>query len=151
MPSADPPLLLRRRLIDRLQQSRVALIEAGAGYGKSVLAHQFRQSLEIGAPYVALGPPDRDIGVLIGSMRRALISARLSDLVAATEVEEPARWVERLLDALTATEDEILLIIDDAHHVRTPEAAALLLRLAAGLPPQHRLLVAGRSFDRHLQ
>jgi ATP/maltotriose-dependent transcriptional regulator MalT/DNA-binding SARP family transcriptional activator len=137
----------RGRLLDRLLRAPIGLVEAGAGYGKSVLVSQYRRRLGIATAYVPLGPPDADPGVLVGSLRRALAAARLSDLIAVTEgATSPQEWVERLLDALSVSDDGLLIAFDDAHHLRTPESAALLVRLARVLPPPHRLFVASRGF-----
>ncbi len=119
-------------------------MEAGAGYGKSVLARQYQQELGVATAFVPAGPPDDDPAVLMGSVRRALLASRLSDLTSATDVTDPAAGVERLLDALAALPVPLLVVLDDAHHLRGAEAAGLVLRLARGLPAPHRLLV-GRA------
>jgi ATP/maltotriose-dependent transcriptional regulator MalT/DNA-binding SARP family transcriptional activator len=140
-----PQQVVRDRLLDRLRSSPVALVEAGAGYGKSVLAWQHQRDLGVAAAFVPLGPPDDDPAVLIGSLRRALLGSRLSDLAAATDVAEPGGALERLLDALAETSLPLLVVLDDAHHLRGAEVAALVLRLARGLPAPHRLLVCARQ------
>ena len=135
----------RDRLIAPLLTGQVGLVEAGAGYGKSVLAWQYREALGVAAAFVPLGAPDRDAAVLVSSLRRALLNANLSDLASATDVAEPAAWVERLLDALAEYETGILLVLDDAHHLSGADSAALVLRLARGIASHHRLLIAARS------
>lgn len=135
----------RRRLVSRLLAGRVGLVEAGAGFGKSVLAAQFRRTLGIATVYVPLGPQDADPAVLMTSLRRALRSARLSDLLSATDVAEPVGWIDRLLDALVGSDAGVLLVLDDAHHLDSADSAALVIRLARGLPAQHRLLIAARN------
>lgn len=54
----------------------------------------------------------------------------------------PQEWVERLLDGLTGGGDPVLVMLDDAHHLASAEAAAPAVRVARGLPAPHRLLVA---------
>jgi ATP/maltotriose-dependent transcriptional regulator MalT/DNA-binding SARP family transcriptional activator len=135
----------RDRLVAQLLAGRVGVVEASAGFGKSVLASQLRQALGWATVYVPLGSPDAAAEVLIASLRRVLRSARLSDLLTATDVTEPGLWVERLLDVLADTPEGVLLILDDAHHVRTDASASLVMRLARGLPTQHRILIAARS------
>jgi DNA-binding SARP family transcriptional activator/ATP/maltotriose-dependent transcriptional regulator MalT len=134
----------RDRLIRTLLASPIGLIEAGAGYGKSVLARQYQRELGVATAFVPAGPPDDDPAVLMGSVRRALMASRLSDLTSATDVTDPAAGVERLLDALAALPVPLLVVLDDAHHLRSAEVAGLVLRLARGLPAPHRLLVAAR-------
>jgi ATP/maltotriose-dependent transcriptional regulator MalT/DNA-binding SARP family transcriptional activator len=128
-----------------LASSRVAVVEAGAGYGKSVLASQLREALGLATAYVPLDCADAAPAMLIASLRRALRAARLSDLVAAVGEwpSEPSAWVERLLDILANVEGELLLIFDDAHRLGS-EAASLVVRVARGLPAGHRLVVCAR-------
>jgi DNA-binding SARP family transcriptional activator len=129
----------------------VGVVEAGAGYGKSVLASAYRQALGVATAFVPLGPPDGDAAVLSSSLRRALLAAKLSDLASTTDVDEPAARIDRLLDALVDTDAPLLLILDDAHHLGGSEAAALVLRLAHGLPEPHRLLVTARRLPLDLE
>ncbi len=135
----------RERLVEQLFAARVGVVEAGAGSGKSVLASQFRRALGVATLYVPLGPPDADPAVLVSSFRRGLRSARLSDLLSATDVAESTGWIDRLLDALVDSEAGVLVVLDDVHHLAGSDSAALVIRLARGLPERHRLLVAARS------
>ncbi len=143
--------MTRERLLAQLLEGRIGVIEAGAGFGKSVLASQYREALGVASVNVPLDASDGDVDMLIASIRRALRTGRLSDLVSATGVAKPALWVERLLDSLAESSEGVLVILDDAHWISSPEAAALVVRLARGLPPQHRLLVAARSLPRTLE
>ena len=61
------------RLPSRLRAGSVALVEAGAGYGKSVLAWQFRRDLGVATAFVPAGPQDDDPAILMGSLRRAVL------------------------------------------------------------------------------
>jgi len=92
--------VVRDRLVAGLLARPVGVIEAGAGYGKSVLARQYQRELGVATAFVPLGPPDDDPAILVGSLRRAFAASKLSDLAAATDVTDPAAAVERLLDAL---------------------------------------------------
>jgi ATP/maltotriose-dependent transcriptional regulator MalT/DNA-binding SARP family transcriptional activator len=143
--------VVRNRLLSQLRASSVALVEAGAGYGKSVLAWQYRRDLGVAAAFVPLGPPDDDPAILMGSLRRALLASKLSDLASATDVADPAAGVERLLDALAGSRVPLLAVLDDAHHLRGPEVTDLVLRLARSLPAPHRLLVAARQLSPGLE
>jgi len=128
----------------------LGIVEAGAGYGKSVLASAYRQALGVATAFVPLAPADADAGVLASSLRRALLAAKLSDLAAATEADEPVARVDRLLDALVEIDSPLLVVLDDAHHLTRPDAAALVLRLAHGLRAPHHLLVTARRLPAEL-
>ncbi len=136
----------RERLLSQLVASRVAVVEAPAGFGKSVLASQLRQELGIATAYVQLDRADAEPVMFVATVRRALRAARLSDLAAATGSDsavDPAAAIELLLDALVEVETELLLVFDDAHRLGD-DAGAILMRLVRGLPARHRLLISAR-------
>ncbi|MGD0376927.1 MAG: AAA family ATPase [Streptosporangiaceae bacterium] len=136
--------MVRHRLLSELLAGPVGVVEAGAGYGKSVLARQFQRELGVATAFVPAGPQDDDPAILMGSLRRSFVASKLSDLASATDVGDPAVAGERLLDALARLHVPLLVVLDDAHHLRQPQVAALVLRLARGLPAPHRLIVTGR-------
>lgn len=141
----------RPRLVERLLDVGVTVIEAPAGYGKSVLASEYRSALGVAALWVPLAPPDADLAVLASSLRRALRATRLSDLSSVMETVAPEQWADRFLDLLARASDPLLIVLDDAHHLLTADCASLVLRLARGLPPPHRMVVAVRQLPAELE
>jgi DNA-binding SARP family transcriptional activator len=141
----------RERLVNRLLDGRVGVVEAAAGYGKSTLAAALGARLSVSCASVPLGSPDDDVALLAASIRRGLHNARLSDLAAAMGGDNPAVWIDRLLDGLADRGDPVLFVVDDAHHLQKEAPAALLVRLARGLRPPHRLLVTARRLPAPLQ
>jgi ATP/maltotriose-dependent transcriptional regulator MalT len=76
-----PPYhVARRRLVTEMLGSSVAVVEAAAGYGKSVLASEYRDALGTACAWVPLGPHDDDASVLVSSLTRSFRAANLSDL-----------------------------------------------------------------------
>jgi DNA-binding SARP family transcriptional activator len=140
----------RDRLVSLLRVSRLAVVEAGAGFGKSVLAAEYQQALDIASAVVRLGPPDDEATTLVSSVRRALRGARLSDLAATMEAGSASTCIDAFLDVLSGSEEPMLLVFDDAHHLRREETAGLVFRLAGSLPPPHRLMVVARFLPAHL-
>jgi Bacterial transcriptional activator domain len=134
----------RGRLVGELIGSPVGVIEAAAGYGKSVLAGEYQAALGVACAWVSLGPPDDDPSVLVSSLRRAFRAAKLSDLYPALDGGDPERWPDRFLDALAGLADPLLVVLDDAHHLSGHPSAALVMRIAKGITLPHRLLVTGR-------
>jgi ATP/maltotriose-dependent transcriptional regulator MalT len=143
--------VVRDRLLGSLLAGSVGVVEAGAGYGKSVLARQYQRELGVATAFVPVGPPDDDPAMLLGALRRALLASKLSDLAAVTDVTDPAVAVERLLDALSQLRVPLLAVLDDAHHLRRPHVTALVLQLARGLPAPHRLLITARRLAGDLE
>ena len=60
-------------------------------------------------------------------------------------------WPDRLLDALADLQEPLLIVLDDAHHLTAEDCAAAVLRLASGMPPPHRLVVAARRLPAQLE
>lgn len=135
----------RDRLLDQLPPHRIAVVEAAAGFGKSTLAFDYARSLECAVAFVTLDEPDRDLSGFTASLRRSLHGAKLSDLAATMDVNDPAGRIEALLDGLAVTSSPLLLVFDDAHQVEGGDTATTIGRLARALPPPHRILVAARK------
>lgn len=138
-------LVPRARLIEALASSQIGLVEAGAGYGKSVLARQYERHLGIATAAVVLDSRDDTAEVFLASLGRALTAQKLSDLAAVTDVNESSGGVDRFLSALAETDTPLLVVLDDAHFLTSPDVERLVLRLARNLPGRHRLLVTARK------
>lgn len=139
--------VLRPRLIRELERGPIGLVEAGAGYGKSVLAAEYRAALaDAAAATVVLAPGDTEPTALLAQVARGLRRGGLTDT--ATIVEEgaaqPDEAIEALVDALVERAEPTLLVVDDLHNA-DGASAPLLVRLAQELPGRHRLLLLGRT------
>ena len=147
-----PPFhVARRRLVAELLGSSVAVVEAAAGYGKTVLASEYRDTLGIACAWVPLGPPDDDAAVLVSSLTRSFRAANLSDLASVLAATEPAEWPDRFLDAVSMLEEPLMVVLDDAHSLVSDQSAAVVLRLARGIASPHRLLVTSRALPPSLE
>jgi ATP/maltotriose-dependent transcriptional regulator MalT/DNA-binding SARP family transcriptional activator len=146
-----PHHVARPRLVNYLSGASVSVIEAPAGYGKSVLAAELSGALGIAHPWLAVAPADNDAATLAGAVRRALKVARLSDLTAVLANAGTSSWPDRLLDALADVKEPLLLVLDDVHHLAAEDCGTAVLRLASGMPPPHRMVVAARRLPAHLE
>ncbi len=141
----------RPRLVGPVVDRAIGIVEGGAGYGKSVLAAEVRNSLGVACAWVSLGPPAFDADGFAASLRRALRTARLSDLNGAMVADSASRSVEGLLEALSRTDDPLLIVLDDAHHLSDRRATELVIEISRSLPAPHRLLLTARALPRHLE
>lgn len=130
----------RPRLLERIRDARVVLIEAGSGYGKSTLIRQLTDTVGISSLEVTLGPREVGSAVLLERLRSAAIG-RSSDVVAALETGPAAP--ASLVALLESRTEPLSLVIDDAH-LLDGSAVALLSDLIAALGDRHRAVVAGR-------
>ena len=141
----------RPELFERLGRSaRVAVISAPPGSGKTVLLQSWVDQVRAERPaaYVLV---DRDQGDPQHFWRSVLEALRSTPAgSAAVQPITPAPdldgWaiVERLLADLMSLEQELILIIDDAHELVSSEAAKQLELLLLRAPPQLRFVLAGR-------
>jgi len=149
--SGDPKVvspeyhLRRARLLDQLSLARVALVVAGGGYGKSLLAAALAAELGIASAHVTLGPGDSDEAALVARVIAALARGRLVDSATAVRAvrASPALAMDELANALSRERGPVLVALDDAHFLG-PGAAGLVAAFGEQLPPGHRLLVLAR-------
>jgi DNA-binding SARP family transcriptional activator len=136
----------RPELVSRLKTERISLVEGPGGYGKTVLAGEFRESLGVASVNVQLDCRQREAAELVNEIARALRRAKLTHLSPVTTVvRDPDDIVDDLLEALGARTEVLLFSIDNAH-VLDETARRLVMRFAAELPRPHRLLVVKRGF-----
>jgi DNA-binding SARP family transcriptional activator len=142
---ANPPeindALLRpavlRRLLSRFE-SRVVVVQAGAGFGKTTaLTQAVEQNL--------LAPRGRD--VWIGCEPADTDADHLQRGIAGSLGLAHDAELAPILDAVAAASPtQVCLIFDDVHDIPDGSSGALLLhRLVADLPANGHLLLSGRS------
>lgn len=149
--------LQRPRVTAALQRALdypLTIVRAGAGYGKSTALAALTDT---GYPlaWYQLDNDDKDLQVfllyLITGVARAMsISDQpLALLEARDSAGAPLPWgqvVDALINEITlASDGPVLLVLDDAHHLRQiPQASAVLDRLLTYGPANLRLVLATR-------
>ncbi|HET6372552.1 MAG TPA: hypothetical protein VFG76_04555, partial [Candidatus Polarisedimenticolia bacterium] len=150
--------LRRPRLEDRLAAGlagRASLLTAGPGYGKSSLAARFLQERGCDSVWYRLDSFDRDPWMLFRYLIEG-IRQHVPDFGERSEnVRESLRSgggpVERLTDTFIRDAEEsldgqLIVVMDDVHHVADGgEAERALRRLLAYLPGTLHLILMGRS------
>ncbi len=152
-PALRPQLVTRARLVCRLQaglEPAVHLVHAPPGFGKSTLIAQLAEADDRPLVWLTLDERDADPVTLITDVVFAL--AGVDDL--AVDVLEgvaggPSAVVPsvlpRLVRLIAEAEDERLMILDDVHEVRSPEARDVLRAIVDHVPPGSSLVLAGRA------
>lgn len=144
MYSLPPYHVPRHRLVERCAGYKVVAIEAGGGFGKSVLGAELVADWCTVGVEVQLDSPGTDANLLVGRLRAAVLQAGFSDAAAAavSAGADAAGAVDALIGALA--KERCALLIDDAHHAG-PDAAGLLERLASHVVNDQRLIVLARK------
>ena len=144
MSRLPPHHVPRPRLTDRCAGASVVVVEAAAGYGKTVLGAELVESWGA-VPIEVLLEPDQLSGELLAARLRAAVArAGFTDAAEAMNAAgaDPAGAVDAMLDMLR--EESCAIIIDDAHHAAR-SAGQLIDRIAARVVSPQRLVILARQ------
>ena len=138
-----PPHHVRRpRLTDacRGEDALVVVVEAAAGYGKSVLAAELVEAWTAVPVEVLLEQGEVSAELLVARLHAAVDRAGFADAARsmAAAGADPVGAVDAMLASLEG--ESCAIVIDDAHHA-TRSAGALIDRIAGRLAPPQRLAV----------
>ena len=149
-------LVSRPHLTDRVQrgtQSKLTLISAPAGFGKSTLLAEWLGAMPAdrsGTAWLSLDPGDNDPVAFWTHVIAALRTvAPTVGAKALTLLESPDRSIEAvlapLLNELNALPDDIVLVLDDYHAIESPEIQVGMAFMLEHLPAQVHLVIATRA------
>jgi LuxR family maltose regulon positive regulatory protein len=125
-------LLERRRLLDRLRGAGtpLVLLQAPAGYGKSVLLAQWARLEPLPFRSIALTPAHNDPGLLLAALIEALAPVDPLPAAVISPTQSPLLdldvVVPRLEAALRERTSGTVLVLDELEHLRSEPALRLL-------------------------
>jgi LuxR family maltose regulon positive regulatory protein len=138
-------LLQRNRLVRRLAQATeipLVMLVAPAGYGKTTLvAHWLREDPRP-ARWLGLAEAGDDPQRLLGMIARSLDDLQEGPPRAGAGPRPTLGGVSRALDRVGRP---FVLVLDDLHHVRSPEALDALATIAELLPEGAQLVLSSRE------
>jgi ATP/maltotriose-dependent transcriptional regulator MalT len=153
------PVLPRPRLESRMAQAmarRLTCVVAGAGFGKTTLVASWAAGAR--AAWYTATPEDAEWPALGRGLARVLprkvpgvattLLAGLSAAgpEAATERDlRPEAWSAMACEALEDLEEDLALVIDDAHELWAGTSATMVESLCRHSPPKLHLVLASRS------
>ncbi len=155
-PPGRPVLVPRPRLVERLQaglKGPLTLISAPAGSGKTTLLSEWRAGPGAGVPvaWLSLDADDNDPARLfqylfacLGTLHPSLaINEEIS--LQSTEGFSPEAILTPLINALNATPQDFILVLDDYHRIELPTIHMSLGFLVDHLPARLHLAILTRS------
>ena len=163
IPAARPDLVSRSRLLEQLNQglnSKLTLISAPAGFGKTTIITEWISSLQQGNhlehpvkfAWYSLdagdNDPNRFLAYLIALLRKVFGSDSIGE-GSLTMLESPQpppleSVLLPLINEIAVRPAQICFIFDDYHLIDSQPVHDVLSYLLANLPPQMRLVVATR-------
>ena len=147
-------LVPRRALFDALSGARggqVVLLCAPAGSGKTVLLRSWMRSPAVSDPvaWVSVERDEEDAQhfwlSLIDALAGAVHEEGLVERISATPAFHGDGIIEPLLSSLDGLEAPVVLMIDDLHELRSPDALRLLERFLARIPATLRVVLSTRA------
>jgi ATP/maltotriose-dependent transcriptional regulator MalT len=153
-PRLGSDLIPRPRLLERLNAglgSKVTLVCAPAGYGKTTLLAAWVQTIDRPTTWLSLDEHDDELSSFVRSLTAALQNVFPDAFGAIASQLQAARLPA--LDTLVALfsndladlPEDLLLVLDDYHRIRTSEVHSLIERLVEHLPSQVHLVLSSRT------
>jgi LuxR family maltose regulon positive regulatory protein len=155
----DPPIwmgeqihrgLLLRQLNHALSH-RLTLVHAPAGYGKTSLLAQWRDSLAPAAAQVAwltLERDDRDLKRLVRYLLIAIHSDQDGSQKSSSPDLPPRAALSAIINGLAGRSKPFVLILDDLHHADSEPVVAFLQSLIRLAPADCHFVFASRDYPR---
>lgn len=154
-PPTLPPILVTRPRLTSQINTPIIFITAPAGFGKSTMLNAWRQECA-GTPvaWAALDAEDDHLLRFWSTVIRAFQTVRpglgqkLMPFLQRSSAITPADIVAQVVDELACTEDDPFctgLVLDDFHHVRQADVHDSMQIFLEHLPPNLRLIMAGRT------
>ncbi len=152
-PRIGTQTIVRSRLLEVLQhmeQCSVGLVVASAGFGKTTLLAQWRESMmKAGADvaWLALSADDKHLSsfyaYLMGALQRlgVIVDSEVPMGAASDAVDEV---IAAIVDGACNVNRELFLVLDDYHHVTDPRSHQLMQKLLDHSPANLHLVIASR-------
>ena len=156
VPHAQPGIVVRQRLLDRLEAGlarRLTLVSAPAGFGKTtLLADWIRRSFQPSV-WLSLDAADNEPTRFWRHFIAALdtmhpgIAGRIVALLGPPSPSTFDGVVTAIVNELTdrSTQDDMVVVLDDYHLIQSEQVHGSMLFLLEHLPPTLHLILACRA------
>jgi LuxR family transcriptional regulator, maltose regulon positive regulatory protein len=153
VPQPRPGLVERTGLVARLSRARsgrVVSVVAPPGYGKTTILAQWAAHDRRPFAWVSLDHRDNDLVVLLTYVAEALnaestIGPEVFEGLAGRSESLWAQGLPRLVSALAARSEPLVLVLDDVHELENNDCLDAVDALILHLPPGSQLVLAGRA------
>src|SRR5512146_1709397 len=156
IPLARPGIVPRPHLIERLNAgvaggSKLTLISASAGFGKTTLVSEWIANCGRPVAWLSLDEGDNDptrfLVYLVAAFQTigANIGKGMSEILQSPQLPPIESILTILLNDITAMKDNFILVLDDYHVIDSQPVDQSLAFLVDHLPPQMHLVITTRE------
>lgn len=154
IPPSRPAVIARPALIERLNRSlhtRLTLISAPAGFGKTTLVSEWVNSCERAAAWFSLDEQDNDPNRFLAYFIAALqtIVPNIGDdlLRSLSSPQPPAieSLLTTLVNMIATISEDFLLVLDDYHIIESSQIDKAIGFLLTYMPPQMHMIMTTRE------
>ncbi len=154
IPPLQPSIVLRARLIERLDDSlhrKVTLISAPAGFGKTTLVSEWIAGRQGQTAWLSLDEGDSDpprfLAYLISALQTVApaIGAGMLGALQSPQPPPAESILTTLLNEIAVLPDNFVLVLDDYHAIDAKLVDDTLAFLLEHLPPQMHVVVTTRE------
>lgn len=154
IPSARSSLVLRPRLIEKLNQAlngKLTLVSAPAGFGKTTLVSEWIQTLDRQTAWLSLDKNDNDVAQFLTYLIAALQSIERElgkTAVSLLQSPQPPQFesvVTSLINDISQLADPFILVLDDYHVISENLIHESIGFLLNHMPSQMHLVITTRA------
>lgn len=152
-PPITDDLVVRKALFKKLEQNRhkkITLISAPTGYGKSVLASQWLETLNTIDIWISLDEDHNNLRTFLEYLAAGIekefhtLPENIINLLDATELPPIKEIVQRFLQIFESIQQNIVMVLDDYYFIKNPKIHELLKHLLRFLPQNIHMLILTR-------
>ena len=155
-PPARTNIVLRQRLFDKLNEglstgSKLTLISAPAGFGKSTLMSAWIETTTFPVAWLSLDERDRDAACFIAYLVAAMqtvkpgIGLGLQGILQSPQPLQIENILTLLINEMSVVEENFVIVLDDYHAVESPQVDQVLDFLIGHQPPKMHLIIITRE------
>ena len=153
IPPLRPNLVPRPRLIEELNaaaSSRLTVISAPAGYGKTTLINSWTRQLDIPVCWISLDAGDNELAIFLRYFITALSNLKEGfgiEVIDALKSPQPPQTeilLTILINEISGIGERFVLVLDDSHLIDAQNVVDAISYIVENQPPGMHMVISGR-------
>lgn len=156
VPEIRSNFVIRKSLVDKLiyginAKSKLTLISAPAGYGKTTLILELLNSINLANAWISLDDSDNDLSqfllYLIAALKKAgvAIGSNTEEAACDFSLSSTNLPITMIINDISSLEEETIVILDDFHFIHNPQVIDAVKYLLKHQPTNFHLVIITRE------